>query len=351
MPDQPQYLNPNFFKKNLAAVNVDQLFAAILQGDIASLSQGITLLESELEEHREKAQELLKLCLPHAGHSIRIGITGIPGAGKSTFVEAVGKKIIAEKNNAGQPVNKLAILAIDPSSSLSKGSILGDKTRMEDLTKLSNVFIRPTPTSGNLGGVARATKETMVLCEAAGFNIVMVETVGVGQSEIELHFLTDIFLLLLIPGAGDELQGIKRGIMEMADLILVNKADGEQATAALHAVKQLENALHYMQPNKYGRFCTVSSISALQDVQVAETWNLIKTNLNAWQQNESFFEKRKEQGMYWYEQSLNNGLKNLIRQKKDWFEIYTRLKTEITEGKTHPFMAADELLKKIISAK
>jgi LAO/AO transport system kinase len=351
MPDQPQYLNPNFLKKTLATVQVDQLFNAILQGDIASLSQGITLLESELELHQEKAHELIKLCLPHSGNSIRIGITGIPGAGKSTFVEALGKKIMAEKNETGSPKNKLAILAIDPSSSLSKGSILGDKTRMEDLSKLPEVFIRPTPTSGNLGGVARATKETMVLCETAGFNIIMVETVGVGQSEIELHFLTDIFLLLLIPGAGDELQGIKRGIMEMADLILVNKADGEQKQAAQQAVKQLENALHYMPPNKYGRFCTVHSISALQDLQVAETWNTLTTQLTNWKENQSFFEKRKEQGVYWYDQSLNNGLKNLIRQKKDWFELYTRLKNEIIEGKTHPFIGADELLKKLISDK
>jgi len=335
-----QNLNPNFSKKNLGAIKVADLFAGIKQGNIASLSQGITLLESELPEHTEKANELLKLCLPLSGNSLRIGITGIPGAGKSTFIESIGKTIISEKN-------KLAILAIDPSSSLSKGSILGDKTRMEDLSKLSEVFIRPTPTSGNLGGVARATKESMILCEAAGFNIILVETVGVGQSEIELHYLTDIFLLLLIPGAGDELQGIKRGIMEMADLILVNKAEGENANAAKQAVKQLENATHYLQQNKYGRSVGVKSISALQNIGVIEIWEKIKTDLEMWKNNSSFNDKRKDQSVFWFDQSLNNGLKNIIQQKSDWKKTYDQLRTEIESGKLHPFIGADEMLREI----
>lgn len=341
MSDHHQYLNPNFSKKNLASIKVDDLFKEISNGNIASLSQGITLLESDLSEHKEKANELLKLCLPLSGNSIRIGITGIPGAGKSTFIESIGKNIISENH-------KLAILAIDPSSSITKGSILGDKTRMEDLSKLPQVFIRPTPTSGNLGGVARATKESMILCEAAGFDVIMIETVGVGQSEIELHYLTDIFLLLLIPGAGDELQGIKRGIMEMADMILVNKAEGENATAANQAVKQLENAVHYMQQNKYGRYISVHSISALEGIKINDTWRSIKTNIDNWKVNKSFGEKRKEQGMYWYDQSLSNGLKNIIHQRADWEKTYLTLKKEIESGKTHPFIAADEMLAKIL---
>lgn len=341
MSDHNQYLNPNFSKKGLTEIQVPQLFSEIKKGDIASLSKGITLLESELTEHKEKANELLKLCLPLSGNSIRIGITGIPGAGKSTFIESIGKTIISEKN-------KLAILAIDPSSSLSKGSILGDKTRMEDLSKLPEVFIRPTPTSGNLGGVARATKESMILCEAAGFNIIMVETVGVGQSEIELHYLTDIFLLLLIPGAGDELQGIKRGIMEMADIILVNKADGDNSNAAKQAVKQLENATHYLQQNKYGRSVAVRSMSALQNTGVKETWEKIKTDLETWKGNTSSHDKRKDQSVYWFDQSLNNGLKNIIHQRSDWKKIYERLKAEIESGELHPFIGADEMLGKII---
>lgn len=341
MPNQNQYLNPNFLKKDLSAIKVADLFEEIKKGDIASLSKGITLLESELPEHSEKAGELLTLCLPHCGNSIRIGITGIPGSGKSTFIETVGKIIVKEKN-------KLAVLAIDPSSSISKGSILGDKTRMEELSRLPEVFIRPTPTSGNLGGVARATKESMILCEAAGFNIIMVETVGVGQSEIELHYLTDIFLLLLIPGAGDELQGIKRGIMEMADIILVNKADDEHSVAAKLAVKHLQNAVHYMSLNKYDRSIEVDSISALHQTNVKEIWEKMKTDLTKWKANKSFFEKRKDQSVYWYDQSLSNGLKNIIQKRKEWQELYLKIKKEIETGNKHPFAAADEMLKKLV---
>ena len=341
MPEPSQYLNPRFSKKNFAALEANQLFQEIKNGNTACLSQGITLLESELPEHQQKANELLKLCLPHAGNSIRVGITGIPGAGKSTFIEAMGKQIMTGKN-------KLAVLAIDPSSSLSKGSILGDKTRMEDLTRLPGVFIRPSPTSGNLGGVARATKESMILCEAAGFNIIMVETVGVGQSEIELHYLTDIFPLLLIPGAGDELQGIKRGIMEMADMILVNKAEGKNTAAAKQAVQHIENALHYMQKNIYGRSASVHAISALEGLRVEETWQTIQHHLTTWKTDQSFARKRQDQSLYWFDQSLNNGLKNIIHQRKDWQKIYVQLKKEIEAGNTHPFIAADEMLQKII---
>ncbi len=344
MPEKNQYLNPNFLKKSLSELNVSELFQEIRDGNIASLSKGITLLESDLDDHIQKSNELLKLCLPYSGNSIRIGITGIPGAGKSTFIEAIGQQIIQGKN-------KLAVLAIDPSSSLSKGSILGDKTRMEELSRMPDVFIRPTPTSGNLGGVARATKESMILCEAAGFNVIMVETVGVGQSEIELHYLTDIFLLLLIPGAGDELQGIKRGIMEMADLILVNKAEKENADAAKRAVKQLENAVHYMSQNKYGRFIHVDAVSALQGLNIQETWDKITKDISAWKENHSFSEKRKDQAVYWFDQSLHNGLRNIIHQRNDWQKLYAHLKKEIESGKTHPFTAADEMLNKIINGK
>jgi LAO/AO transport system kinase len=341
MAESNPYLNPNYSKKNLATVDVVQLFNEIKKGDIASLSKGITLLESDLEEHHQKANELLKLCLPFSGNSIRIGITGIPGAGKSTFIESIGKKLVSSQH-------KLAVLAIDPSSSITKGSILGDKTRMEELSREPNVFIRPTPTSGNLGGVARATKESMILCEAAGFDVIMVETVGVGQSEIELHYLTDIFLLLLIPGAGDELQGIKRGIMEMADMILVNKAEGKNAEAAKQAVKHLENAVHYLQKNKYGRTISVHSISALEGMGVEEILQQINLNIENWKVQKSFDEKRKDQAIYWYDQSLNNGLKNIIRHRKDWLELYDQLKKSVETGKLHPFAAADELLRKLM---
>ena len=341
------YLNPNFSKKNLNTLDIPDLFQQIKVGNTAALSQGITLLESELPAHKSKANELLKLCLPISGNSIRIGITGIPGAGKSTFIEALGGKILEDSNSINNK-NKIAILAIDPSSSLSKGSILGDKTRMEEISKHSEVFIRPSPTSGNLGGIARATKESMILCEATGFNIIIVETVGVGQSEIELHYLTDIFLLLLIPGAGDELQGIKRGIMEMADLILVNKSEGENIHAANRSVKQLENAIHYLNTNKYGRSSEVNSISALENIGIIDTWNWIYKQLELWKSNQSFQEKRKDQAVYWFDQSLHNGLRNIIHQRPDWQKKYLHLKNEIELGSLHPFIAADDLLNQII---
>ncbi len=340
MAELNSYLNPHFSKKNLASVDVVQLFNEIKQGNIASLSKGITLLESELPEHKIKATELLKLCLPYSGNSIRIGITGIPGAGKSTFIESIGKRIVDEY--------KLAVLAIDPSSSISRGSILGDKTRMEELSRHENVFIRPSPTSGNLGGVARATKESMILCETAGFDVIIIETVGVGQSEVELYYLTDIFLLLLIPGAGDELQGIKRGIMEMADMILVNKAEGNNADNAKQAVKHLENAVHYLQKNKYGRSISVHPISALENTGIDNIWTLIGSNIQSWREKHSFEEKRKDQSIYWFDQSLNNGIKNIIQQRKDWLSIYEKLKESVESGEQHPFEAADAMLKKIL---
>jgi len=341
MAELNSYLNPHFSKKNLTSIDVVELFNEIKKGNIASLSKGITLIESELPEHKTKANELLKFCLPFAGNSIRIGVTGIPGAGKSTFIESIGKIICTNHH--------LAVLAIDPSSSISKGSILGDKTRMEELSRLNNVFIRPSPTSGNLGGVARATKESMILCEAAGFDVIIIETVGVGQSEIELYYLTDIFLLLLIPNAGDELQGIKRGIMEMADMILINKAEGDNAEKAKLAVKQLENAIHYLQKNKYNRSISVQSISALENIGIEKNWQQILANIQLWKDQKSFEEKRKDQSMYWFDQSLNNGIKNFIQQKPDWGKIYNDLKLLVEKGEYHPFEAADEMLKRMMN--
>lgn len=341
MSDHPSYLNPHFSKKNISSLHIPKLFEQIREGNITALSQGITLLESELPEHADMSKQLLHSCLPHAGNSMRIGITGIPGAGKSTFIEAIGKEVLHHSH-------KMAILAIDPSSSVTKGSILGDKTRMEELSKHKNVFIRPTPTSGNLGGIARTTRESMILCEAAGYDVVMIETVGVGQSEIELYYLTDIFILLLIPGAGDELQGIKRGIMEMADLILINKADKENDPAVQLAIKQLENAIHYMQSNPYGRSTVIKSVSSLHHKNIPSVWKFIGDNITGWKKDKTFFQKRRDQGVYWFDQSLHNGLKNIIHQRKEWENVYMKLKQEVESGAIHPFTAADELLKKII---
>ena len=217
--DQP-IVNPHFVRRKKRALSTPQYVEGILRGDITTLSQAITLIESSNPDHYAQAQEIIEKCLPHAGRSIRIGITGVPGAGKSTFIEAVGGMVTSLRH-------KLAVLAIDPSSERSGGSILGDKTRMESISGNPDVFIRPSPSAGSLGGVARKTRETIVLCEAAGFDVIFIETVGVGQSETAVHSMVDMFMLLQISGAGDELQGIKRGIMEMADIMVITKADGE----------------------------------------------------------------------------------------------------------------------------
>ncbi len=233
--DQP-IVNPYFTRRKKPKLSTDQYVEGILAGNITTLSQAITLIESNNPAHYAQAQEIIERCLPHAGKSVRIGITGVPGAGKSTFIEAVGNMVTSLRH-------KLAVLAIDPSSERSGGSILGDKTRMESISGNPDVFIRPSPSAGSLGGVARKTRETIVLCEAAGFDVIFIETVGVGQSETAVHSMVDMFMLLQISGAGDELQGIKRGIMEMADIMVITKADGENIHKAELAKTQFQGAL------------------------------------------------------------------------------------------------------------
>ena len=239
-------VNPYFVRKKKRALTTEEYVEGILQGNITTLSQAITLVESSNPDHYAQAQEIIEACLPHAGKSVRIGITGVPGAGKSTFIEAVGNMVTSLKH-------KLAVLAIDPSSERSGGSILGDKTRMESISSNPKVFIRPSPSAGSLGGVARKTRETIILCEAAGFDVIFIETVGVGQSETAVHSMVDLFMLLQISGAGDELQGIKRGIMEMADLMVITKADGENIHKAELAQTQFQGALRLSPcPNRDG---------------------------------------------------------------------------------------------------
>ncbi len=227
----------NIQRKRKSQPSTDELINAILVGDITALSRAITLIESKNPEHLQKANEVIKKCLPHANKSIRIGITGVPGVGKSTFIESFGKHLTKRGK-------KVAVLAVDPSSTITKGSILGDKTRMEDLVKDKNAFIRPSPSGDSLGGVARKTRETIILCEAAGFDTIIIETVGVGQSETAVHSMVDFFLLLKLAGAGDELQGMKRGIIEMADAIAINKADGDNLNKANLAKIEFKRALH-----------------------------------------------------------------------------------------------------------
>lgn len=235
----------NLRKKKWGLPDTETLFASIQNGDTIALSRAITLVESTNVQHQEKAQKLISNCLPLSGHCIRIGITGVPGVGKSTFIEAFGTYL----TSIGK---KIAVLAIDPSSQRSKGSILGDKTRMEKLSVNPRAFIRPSPSAGTLGGVSRKTRETMILCEAAGFDVIIVETVGVGQSETAARSMVDFFLLLQLAGAGDELQGIKRGIMEMADAIFINKADGDNLIKAKAATAEYQNALHLFPPHESG---------------------------------------------------------------------------------------------------
>jgi LAO/AO transport system kinase len=278
--------------------SAEALVQGILAGNITALSRAITLVESTNPMHLAKANTIINSCLPHANQSVRIGITGVPGVGKSTFIEAFGKHL----TSLGK---KVAVLAVDPSSTISHGSILGDKTRMEELVKDPNAFIRPSASGETLGGVARKTRETITLCEAAGFDTIIIETVGVGQSETAVHSMVDFFLLLKIAGAGDELQGIKRGIMEMADAIVINKADGDNIKNAQFAKVEFNRALHLFPAKKSGWIPTTATCSALTSEGIPEVWNTITEFLKITQTNSYFFEKRKEQNQFWMLETTN----------------------------------------------
>ena len=245
----------------------------ILKGERVLLSQAITLVESNLLEDQEKANEILEAVLPYTNNSLRVGITGVPGVGKSTFIEALGKHIIAQNK-------KLAVLAVDPSSNRSRGSILGDKTRMSELSNDPMAYIRPSPTQSSLGGVARRTREVMLLCEAAGYEVIIIETVGVGQSETLVHGMVDFFLLLMLAGAGDELQGIKKGIMEMADAIVINKADGDNLHRAKVARKEYESALHLFPPAENGWYASCDDLFSYRKNRIAKIWDLVLNTIN-----------------------------------------------------------------------
>ncbi len=320
--------------------SAQELIDGILKGNITSLSRAITLIESKNAKHLEKANTIIKACLPHANKSVRIGVTGVPGVGKSTFIEALGKHVIALNK-------KVAILAVDPSSSISKGSILGDKTRMEDLVKTPNAFIRPSASGDSLGGVARKTRETIILCEAAGFDTIIIETVGVGQSETTVHSMVDFFLLLKLAGAGDELQGIKRGIIEMADAIVINKADGDNLKRAKLAKVEFNRALHLYPEKESSWTPKVSLCSALDNTGIDTVWNMITDYISLTKNNSYFNEKRNEQNKFWLLQTIESRLKhdfyNNTTIKKELKEQLKR----IEEAKTTPFAAADILLKMI----
>jgi len=321
-------------KRNLS---VQQYVEGILSGNITVLSQAVTLVESSKPEHQEIAQEIITKCLPFAGNSLRIGITGVPGVGKSTFIEAMGKYMTAQGK-------KLAVLAIDPSSERTKGSILGDKTRMEDLSTDPNAYIRPSPSAGSLGGVARKTRETIVLCEAAGFNHIFIETVGVGQSETAVHSMVDFFLLLMLAGAGDELQGIKRGIMEMADAITINKADGNNLEKAGLARVQYMNALHLFPAPESGWKPKVLTCSAYLKTGIKEIWQTIDEYLNHVQGNNYFQHRRNEQSKFWMYETINEQLRKDFYQNEQIKTLMEESEEKVLKEEISSFVAAKRLL-------
>ena len=325
-------------KKNRVKQNsVDEFVSRILDGDITFLSRAITLVESTNNKHQQKANEILERCLPFANKSIRIGITGVPGVGKSTFIEAFGKYLTSKKS-------KVAVLAVDPSSAINKGSILGDKTRMEQLVTDQNAFIRPSPSGKSLGGVAQKTRESIILCEAAGFNTIIIETVGVGQSETVVHSMVDFFLLLKLAGAGDELQGIKRGIIEMADAIVINKADGENKQNAQIAKVEFNRALH-LYPLKESKWQPkVLTASAINNIGISEIDQMISDYIIQTKKNTYFDFKRNQQNEFWLLSTIEQQLKNNFYNNS---KIKDRLSIEVSnlkKGKTTPFNAAKRLL-------
>lgn len=335
-PTVNPYLGKRVKKKNYS---VNEYVEGILKGDMVILSQAVTLVESSRYDHQEKAQQIIEKCLPYAGKSVRVGITGVPGAGKSTSIEAFGMELIKSGS-------KLAVLAIDPSSERSKGSILGDKTRMEQLAVQENAFIRPSPSAGSLGGVARKTRETIVLCEAAGFDTIFVETVGVGQSEIAVHSMVDFFLLIQITGGGDELQGIKRGIMEMADGIVINKADGDNIDKAKVTQTQYRNALHLFPLSESGWSPKVLTYSGRTGMGVKEVMAMVYEYVAFTKDNDFFRRKRASQAKYWMYETINEHLKGSFYHDESVQKMLLKKEVQVLNEEISSFTAAQELLDK-----
>ena len=338
---KPEIINKNVIVKNKLLrkqkLSTEHIVQGILNGNITLLSQAITLIESKNPEHLLQANEVINKCILHANNSVRIGITGVPGVGKSTFIEAFGKHLTA----LGK---KVAVLAIDPSSSISGGSILGDKTRMEELVKDSNAYIRPSASGSTLGGVAQKTRETIILCEASGFDPIIIETVGVGQSETAVHSMVDFFLLLKIAGAGDELQGIKRGIMEMADLIVINKADGDNIAKAKLAKTEFNRALHLFPAKNSGWLPLVTTCSAYTKTGIDDVWKIISDYFLLVKENGFFNKKRIEQNLFWMQETINNHLKEHFYNQPEIIDKLEKLKKAVQNNEISPFAAALEIL-------
>jgi len=335
---QPPNINPYLsIKKRKKIYSEDYYLKGILEKDITILSQAITIVESTLPEHRHIARNIIQKSLPYSGNSIRIGITGIPGVGKSTFIEHFGQLII--KNN-----HKLAVLAVDPSSEKSKGSILGDKTRMESLSTNPSVFIRPSPSGGTLGGVARRTREAMILCEAAGFDVILIETVGVGQSETMVYNMVDMFLLLMLAGAGDELQGIKRGIMEMADIITITKADGSNLQRCEIAANEIRNAIHYLPKQESGWTPQVTLCSAITGFGLHELWELINKYFTFVKNNKYFETRRTQQLKHWMYETIWDLLKENFYSQPEINKIIQENEKKVLNNLLSPVTAAEIII-------
>ena len=329
----------NPYRKKVArrTYTTDEFVEGIVSGDKVILSQAVTLIESALPAHQAQAAEIIERCLPYAGRSVRWGITGVPGAGKSTSIEAFGMELIRRGH-------KLAVLAIDPSSERSKGSILGDKTRMEQLSVQPDAFIRPSPSGGSLGGVARKTRESIVLCEAAGYDTIFVETVGVGQSETAVHSMVDFFLLIQIAGAGDELQGIKRGIMEMSDGIAINKADGDNLQKAKLAAAHYRNALMLFPLPEAGERPQVLTYSALKEEGVADVLAMVDGYIERVKANGVFDARRTRQENYWMRETIDEALRNHFYQNESMQQLMERKENMVLDHKITAFRAAQDLL-------
>ena len=336
---QPPSVNPYLNKRprRKPIPTAGELVEGILKGDVTMLSRAVTLVESLSPAHQAVAQEVIEKCLPFSGNSRRIGITGVPGAGKSTSIDVFGLHVLKDGG-------KLAVLAIDPSSERTKGSILGDKTRMEKLSIHPDAFIRPSPSAGSLGGVARKTRETIVLCEAAGYNNIFVETVGVGQSETAVHSMVDFFLLIQLAGTGDELQGIKRGIMEMADGIVINKADGDNIDRARLAQAQFRSALHLFPPTTSGWMPEVLTYSGYYELGIPEVWEMIDRYF-AYVKSNGFFERRRnEQSRYWMYETINETLRNRFYSDPEIEKLLAGYEAQVLDNRLSSFVAANDVL-------
>lgn len=333
------FKDPGPQRSKEAPPDVDALEKGVREGNRTLLARAITLIESNAPRHFEAGQELIRRLLPSSPESIRIGITGVPGSGKSTFIENFGLWLIERGH-------KVAVLAVDPSSSLSRGSILGDKTRMEKLGRHPDSFIRPSPTGGALGGVARKTRESIVICENAGYDVILIETVGVGQSEITVRSMVDFFLLMQIPGAGDELQGIKKGIMELADLVVVNKADKGNVQAAELACRELNNALHYLRHATPGWTTKALTASAIEGKGLAEIWAAIEKFTRQGREKGVFEKRRRAQVAEWFESLLNEAVLNRFYSDRLIKEKLPGLREEVEKGKLPVVMAVKQLLEK-----